>query len=102
MRRAVARARLDVATWPRTSTAAPQPARTHQAARLASSKLRCPVVVTEAGDQRAYHGNSRVWPTWRAELVMARAAPALGPGMPETAALVIGGFTRPYPMPKIT
>ena len=44
----------------------------------------------------------RVEPIWREVLAMAAATPACARGMPETAALVIGAFTSPNPMPKIT
>ena len=43
----------------------------------------------------------RVWPIWRDVLAMAAATPAWALGMPETAALVIGAFTKPKPMPKV-
>ena len=42
------------------------------------------------------------WPIWRLVEAMAAATPAWERGMPDTAVLVIGAFTRPVPIPKIT
>ena len=42
------------------------------------------------------------WPTWRLAEAMAAATPACATGMPDTAALVIGAFTRPNPTPTVT
>ena len=42
------------------------------------------------------------WPTWRLVEAMAAATPAWERGMPDTAVLVIGAFTMPVPIPKIT
>ena len=44
----------------------------------------------------------RDWPTWRLVEAMAAATPAWARGMPDTAVLVIGAFTMPVPIPKIT
>jgi hypothetical protein len=43
-----------------------------------------------------------VAPTWRDVEAMADATPAWARGIPETAALVMGGFTKPNPTPNTT
>ena len=56
----------------------------------------------EADTSEPTTATPRVWPTWREVEAMAAATPAWARGMPETAVLVIGAFTKPKPMPKIT
>jgi hypothetical protein len=42
------------------------------------------------------------WPTWRLADAMPAATPACVTGMPDTAALVIGAFTKSKPKPNST
>ena len=42
----------------------------------------------------------RTLPSWRELVAMAEATPAWARGMPETAALVMGGPVRPSPVPR--
>ena len=96
------RAHAVVATRPRINTTAPQPARTHQPARLARAKSRWLPFASDAETSDPTTATPNVEPIWREVLAMAAATPAWARGMPETAALVIGAFTNPNPMPKIT
>ncbi|MGO9972474.1 MAG: hypothetical protein ACLP01_06640 [Solirubrobacteraceae bacterium] len=76
-------------------TITPQPATTAHAAWLARTKpaelpaMIAPVTATPTAA-----------PIWRQVEAIAPATPAWSSGMPESAALVIGGLTRPEPAPK--
>ena len=43
-----------------------------------------------------------VWPNCREVVAIAEATPACARGIPDTAAFVIGAFTKPKPSPKMT
>jgi hypothetical protein len=90
--------RLEVST-PNASTAAAQPAITHQAARLAEtnpagSEPASPELSTEPATAMP-----SVAPTWRLVDATAAATPAWLRGRPATALFVIGAFTIPNPTP---
>ena len=97
---AVARAQGPLVARPVNSTRTPQPAMISHAPWLAGTN---PV---RSGPCRAEATTDPVSatpsdpPTWRLVEATAAATPAWARGMPETAVLLIGGFTMPLPMPK--
>src|SRR5664280_1422832 len=101
-RAAVSLAHPVVVASPSSSTTAPQPAVIHQPGWLAVAKLVRSSPWMPAVATAPTTATPRDWPTCRLVEAMAAATPACARGMPETAVLVIGAFTRPNPAPKTT
>jgi hypothetical protein len=83
-------------------TASPHPLSTHQPPRDAWLKpplKKPPVVVLASAPTTA---TPSVEPICREVEAIAEATPAWALGIPDTAAEVMGVFTKPKPMPKIT
>src|SRR5262249_10639994 len=105
VRAAVRSAHRPVVTRPRSRTAAPHPAMIHQPTWLAWAK---PTRSGPRGARRAGvtpappPATPGAGPTWRLAEATAAATPAWERGIPDTAVLVIGAFTMPVPIPKIT
>src|SRR5580693_2096980 len=102
VRAADRRAHRPLVSSPRISTASPQPVMIHQPTWLAAGKpVRSePASTVITADPTT--ATPRDWPTWRLVDAMAAATPAWVTGMPDTAVFVIGAFTSPNPMPKMT
>src|SRR5664279_730845 len=101
-RAAVSLAHPVVVASPSSSTTAPHPAVIHQPAWLAVAKLVRSSPWMPAVATAPTTATPRDWPTCRLVEAMAAATPACARGMPETAVLVLGAFTRPNPAPKTT
>src|SRR5206468_4365397 len=101
-RAAVARAHRPVVSSPMSRTAVPHPVMIHQPAWLAwvnpTRSGPCSAEVTTDPTT----ATPRVTPIWRLVEATAAATPACARGMPATAVVVIGAFTMPNPMPRIT
>ena len=67
-----------------------------------AAKSEWPPFRNETDTREPTTATPRVWPTCRDVEAMAAATPAWARGMPETAVLVIGAFTKPKPIPKTT
>ena len=102
MRSAVPRAQRPVVTSPTTPIATPHAVMIHQPTRLASTKpsRSGPCRAESTADHATATPSAE--PTWRLVDAIPAATPACDTGMPDTAVLVIGGFTSPAPMPKTT
>ena len=83
------------------TTVAPHPAMIHQPARLASAKpVRKDDACRAESTADPITATPSEVPTWRLVEAIAAATPECDRGMPDTALLVIAGFTMPTPMPK--
>jgi len=91
-----------VTTKASTKTATPHPARVHQPAWLAAARSVWPETAIFEVTRAPTTATPSVWPICRDVEAMPAATPAWARGMPDTAALVMGAFTKPKPMPKIT
>ena len=102
MRSAVPRAQRPLVTRPTIRIATPQPAMIHQPTWLASTKpaRSDPCSAESTADPATATPSAE--PTCRLVDAIPAATPAWDLGMPDTAVLVIGAFTRPPPMPKTT
>ena len=102
VRAAVRRAQRPVVVMPRISISAPQAATIHQPGWLAGTNpVRIAPCRLPLSTEPITATPSDV-PTCRLVDATPAATPACWRGMPDTAALVIGAFTRPNPTPKIT
>ena len=98
--RAVSSAHRVVVSTPRIRQRAPRPAQIHQPAWVAAAKPG-PIAPEIAPPQTApITATPSVNPTVRLVEATAAATPACEAGMPDTAVLVIGGLTRPQPIPN--
>src|SRR4051812_38698644 len=72
----------------------------HHAACVAVARSSCNDPPSPAATTAPTTATPRVRPTCRLVVATAAATPAWLEGMPDTAVLVIGGFTAPSPSPK--
>ena len=71
----------------------------HHAGWLAADRSDAPALEVTIAPTTA---TPSVWPNWREVVAIAEATPAWARGIPDTAAFVIGAFTKPKPSPKTT
>src|SRR5262249_37692474 len=78
----------------------PQPAMIHQPTWLADANEPAKFALSPAATAEPIAATPGDWPIWRLVDAIAAATPACVAGIPETAALVIGGLTHPKPRPN--
>src|SRR5512139_132140 len=97
------RAHVVVVAKPSSSTTAPPPAMNHHPGLAAcpnSAKSACEVACEPDTTMAPVIATPSAEPIWRLVEAVAAATPACASGMPDTAVLVIGGFTIVKPKPN--